>query len=204
MDLEVLPPTPLRMTEEEFEAWCDEDVKAEFVDGEVIIMSPVLAVHDSLFHFLSKLLGLYVEIRSLGEIRGPEFQIRLRVGLRRVPDLLFIATEHTDRVLRSRVEGAPDASFEIVSEESFARDWKDKVRDYEAAGIREYWIIDLDQQIVRLNRLNMDGKYEPVDEVDGRLVSEVIDGFWLRPAWLWQRPLPKVMDCLRDLGALAA
>ena len=28
------------MTEEEFVAWCDEDVQAEWVDGEVIIMSP--------------------------------------------------------------------------------------------------------------------------------------------------------------------
>src|SRR5947207_9600007 len=89
---------PLRMTEEEFEAWCDEDVRAEFVDGEVIVMCPVSLIHDQIDKFLSRLLGNYLEERSVGgALIGPEFQIRLRAGLRRVPDLLYVAPEHLDR-----------------------------------------------------------------------------------------------------------
>ena len=32
------------MTEDEFVEWCDEDVRAEYVDGKVIIMPPESAV----------------------------------------------------------------------------------------------------------------------------------------------------------------
>jgi len=38
----------LRMTEEEFEAWADEDTRAEWVDGEVILMSPTSLLHNRL------------------------------------------------------------------------------------------------------------------------------------------------------------
>src|SRR5206468_2496552 len=34
------PVPDVRMTEQQFEEWCDEDVKAEWVDGEVVLMSP--------------------------------------------------------------------------------------------------------------------------------------------------------------------
>src|SRR2546423_468668 len=99
---------PLRMTEEDFEAWCDEDVRAEFVDGEVIIMSPVSRMHNRLEHFLLRLLSDYVEAHG-GELFGPEFQIRLRAGLRRVPDLLYVALDHLDRIRATFLDGGPDA-----------------------------------------------------------------------------------------------
>ena len=34
-----------RMTEEEFVAWCDEDTRAEWVDGEVVVHSPTSIRH---------------------------------------------------------------------------------------------------------------------------------------------------------------
>ena len=34
------PPPERKLSEEEFLAWCNEDVKAEWVDGQVIMMSP--------------------------------------------------------------------------------------------------------------------------------------------------------------------
>jgi hypothetical protein len=40
------------MTEEEFVEWCDEDVRAEFVDGTVVVHLPVSLVHAELFGFL--------------------------------------------------------------------------------------------------------------------------------------------------------
>jgi len=187
------------MTEAEFEAWCDEDTRAEFVDGKVILMSPVSAIHDDLFHFIARLIGMYLEYRPSGRVRGPEFEIRLREGLRRVPDLLFVCQERTQLLRSTYVEGAPDAAWEIVSPDSVERDWRDKHHDYEAAGVREYWIVDPHHQQVRLLRL-VEGRYQPVAEDAGRLLSETIPGFWLKPEWLWQEPLPRTMDCLREMG----
>ena len=32
--------------------------------------------------------------------------------------------------------------MELVSPESVSRDWREKYLDYQAAGVREYWVID--------------------------------------------------------------
>jgi hypothetical protein len=29
-----------------------------------------------------------------------------------------------------------------------------------------------------------------------------VSGFWLRVSWLWQQPLPRVLDVLRELGVV--
>ena len=191
--------TRLRMTEDEFEKWRSEDVRAEFVDGEVIVMTPVPRIHDDLFH--ARLLGGFLEMRPVGTVRGPEFEARLRPGLRRVPDLLFMAREHEERVKRTHVEGAPDAVFEIVSTESIERHWRYKHEEYQEAGVWEYWLIDPAYEAVRLHRL-VNGRYEVVPEAGDRLASEVIPGLWLKPEWLWQRPLPGTLVCPREIGAL--
>lgn len=204
MTLHATPrPPELRMTEEEFEAWCTEDVRAEFVDGKIIEMSPVSAIHDDLFHFVAGLLRDYLELKPVGRVRGPEFQVRLRAGLRRVPDVLFISTSRQHLVKRTYVDGPPDAAFEIVSQESVDRDWRDKFHDYEANGVGEYWIIDPAHESVRLYVL-VDGHYQEVPPEDGRLTSTAIPGFWLKTEWLWQDPTPGALACLREMGVLAA
>jgi len=191
----------LRMTEEEFDAWCDEDARAEFVDGEVIIMSPVSRAHSTVGQFLIPLLNTYVSRAGIGgELFGPEFQIRLRAGLRRVPDLMYVAHEHLERVTDTYVNGPPDAAWEIVSAESVERDWREKYYDYQAAGVREYWVLDPSQKVARLYRLGSAGDYAPVEETEGRLVSEVLPGFWIRTEWLWQSPRPDAVECIREMG----
>ena len=61
MKLQPVPPTSAVMTEEEFEAWCDEDVKAEYVDGEVIVHSPLSTRHSDAVWFVGYLLKTIVQ-----------------------------------------------------------------------------------------------------------------------------------------------
>ena len=194
---------PIRMTEEEFDAWVSEENRAEFVDGEVILMSPVSSLHNDIVHFLITLVRLYLEFRPGGRIFGSEFQIRPRHGIRREPDLIYVSKDHADRIHPTFLAGSPDSVWEIVSPESVDRDWRVKFQEYEAAGVPEYWVIDPRNQVVHLYRLGADGKYARVAETDGALHSETIPGFWLRPEWLWQEPLPGALQCLREMGVLA-
>ncbi|MBI3914274.1 MAG: Uma2 family endonuclease [Chloroflexi bacterium] len=201
--LEIPPSAPphLRMTEEEFEAWCDEDVKAEWVHGEVIVHSPAAYIHVSIASFLIQVVGLFVQHHKIGIVVGPEFQIRMP-GLRRVPDLLFIAEPRRNIIKRTFVEGAPDLVMEIVSPDSVERDYREKHLEYEAAGVREYWLFDPQWQRTQVHALNNAGKYARIAESAGVIHSTVLPGFWLRTAWLWQDPLPNTLDVLRELGVL--
>ena len=40
-------------------------------------------------------------------------------------------------------DGAPDLIIEVISDDSVGRDRAEKFEEYEEAGVREYWIIDL-------------------------------------------------------------
>jgi Uma2 family endonuclease len=147
-------------------------------------------------------LGTYLELRPGGQLLVCDFMVRLRPGLRRVPDVHYVRPENLERIQHTRIEGATDAAFEVVSADSIDRDYRQNYAEYEAAGVREYWVIDPKHERVRLHRLTPAGVYESVEEVEGRLTSEVIEGFWLKPEWLWRRPMPGTLECLREMGVL--
>ena len=189
-----------RMTEEEFVEWCDEDTQAEWIEGEVIIMAPESDAHADLNGWLYILVRSFVEDRDLGVVRGPRTQIRIGPKRqRREPDLLFVAGIRRDIIRKNHVEGAPDLIVEIVSPDSVTRDWRDKFHAYAAAGVREYWVVDLLHKRLDVYRLGDNG-YEVIPETDGVVRSAVLPGFFIRPKWLWQEPLPKVAEALGELG----
>lgn len=194
-------PVPgLRMTEAEFERWADSDVHAEWADGEVILMPPVSFEQTDLQGWLMTVVREFVEDGELGKVAGPEFAVRLpRQRRRRVPDLLFIAAARVHLIRPTFLDGAPDAAFEIVSPDSVVRDWRDKYQEYQSAGVREYWVIDPTTRRAEAYALAR-RKYVLLPEEDGRITSQALPGFYLRPAWLWKSPLPRVATVLRELG----
>ena len=198
----VVTPHP-RMTEEEFVAWCDEDTKAEWVDGEVIMPSPANLQHVTLAGFLLIVVRLFATQRGLGRAYGPELQVRFSaLRRRRVPDLLFVATERMNILKPTEVDGAPDLIVEIVSPDSPARDWREKYLEYETAGVREYWVVDPMSQRFEGYTLSAESRYALIEEKAGVVHSAVLAGFFLKPAWLWQEPPPNPLEVLRELGVL--
>jgi Uma2 family endonuclease len=190
-----------QMTEDEFVEWCDEDIRAEYVDGKVIIMSPE-SVRDERFRwFIGRVLADFVEEHDLGEVFGPNLQMRLRPRLRRIPDLLFISKDRLNLLDEAHFEGAPDLAMEFVSHDSKERDEEDKYGEYEAYGIREYWLVAGLEKRVEAYSLTEAGQYEPIlPDESGVYQSAVIPGFFLNPEWLWRQPLPKKREILRELG----
>lgn len=200
---EALLPRPvpaMRMTEDEFVAWCDEDTRAEWVDGEVVVMSQASTIHNRLTRFLLSLLEDFVAERGLGEAFGSDLSVRI-LSKRRLPDVLFVANDRQDRLREKHLEGAPNLVFEVVSEDSVDRDWRDKYLEYQAAGVDEYWVIDPLYKRIEAYALSDDRTYHPIPPADGKLASRAVPGFYLRPEWLWQEPLPKVPGVLRELLA---
>lgn len=189
------------MTEDEFVDWCDSETWAEWVDGEVVMMSPVSIEHASLFNFLNHLLSAFVENGDLGAVLNEPFQVRLpQQRRRRSPDIFFVAAARRKIIKKHHVEGAPDLIIEIVSPESQARDWREKYLEYEAAGVREYWVIDPLSQRMEVYALSSKRGYARLEEREGRIVSKGLKGLHVRPAWFWKEKPPKVAAILHELA----
>jgi len=190
-----------RMTEAEFVAWVDEDTLAEWVDGKVVIMPPVSDEHDDWGWWLRSVFQGFVDHFELGRVKGPEFMVRLRnQRRRRLPDVLFVSKARLEIIRKNHVEGSPDLIIEVVSPESVPRDWQEKYLEYERAGVREYWLIDRAAGHFMVYRLGTNGRYKAVPEVDGKVSSKVISGFYLRTKWVLGDKRPNVFAALRELG----
>jgi Uma2 family endonuclease len=195
---------PRKISYEEFLDWCDEDTLAEWVDGDIVMTSPCSSIHQAVSDFLLKILGLYVEQRELGRVISAPFQMKTGPALSgREPDLLFIARENLGRLKKTYLEGPADLVVEVVSPESRLRDRGEKLAEYEMGGVREYWILDPEEQRADFYVLAADGRYERQRAcAQGVYRSEVVAGFWLKEEWLWQDPPPKALIVLHDLGVL--
>ena len=206
IDLDTQPPPRLRMSEAEFDAFvhqCDENVGLEWVDGEVIMTPPASAKHVALAGLILQLLGIFARQRNAGTVLGPELQIRHpSMRRRRVPDVLFVSNARLNIIKEMWIEGAPDLIVEIVSKDSVARDWREKYLEYEAAGVREYWIVDPLSRRVEAYALEPDGHYRTIEPSQGIIRSTVLACFYLNPDWLWQEPLPNPLEILKELGVV--
>ena len=165
------------------------------------MVSPAATKHQLIAGLLLQLMNIYAETRNLGQVLSAPFLMRLLdVPSGREPDLLFVARAHLDRLKEAYLDGPADLVVEIVSPESRARDRGEKFYEYEAAGVGEYWLIDPDRQQAEFYLLDADGHYRLLTaDAEGIYQSEVLPGLWLKVEWLWQEPLPKVLDVLREL-----
>src|SRR2546429_3178880 len=125
------PPTPpsarTKITYEEFLDTEWENQHVEWVDGEVIEMSPVGRSHTKEGSWLISVLEALVEHNSCGEILYDPFQMKTGPGLPgRAPDIIFVATENLHRLHEIYLEGPADLAIEIISPGSGGTDRGDK------------------------------------------------------------------------------
>ncbi|MCC7368471.1 MAG: Uma2 family endonuclease [Chloroflexi bacterium] len=192
---------PPLMSFEDFHDWLDEDRRAEWVDGEIVEMSPSNLGHQDILTFLTLWLGTYIDRFRLGRLYLPPTLMHLPTRPSgREPDLLFVANQNLHRLQRTYVDGPADLVVEIVSPDSIVRDGRDKLLEYEQAGVPEYWIIDELRDEARFFVLQEDGRYRRIEpSPTGIYTSTVLPGLSLRIEWLWRRPLPTLDEARADL-----
>ena len=176
-----------------------EDEKADLIDGVIYMASPDNTDANRLFMWVGGLVDLFAEETDQGEVFGSRVACRLDDKNAPEPDILYVRKRRRHVIKRGHVRGSPDAAWEIVSPENIDRDHNKKWKQYERARIPEYWIVDELEQKVILLRLNKQGKYQEIPPSNGELHSKVLKGFFLRPEWLWRKPLPKKTRILREL-----
>lgn len=203
---ERVPPeaqTPRRVSYETYLKLADRNVFIEWVDGEVLFHAMPTHTHQQIVEFLYRLLDSFVRLFDLGLVHIAPYPMRPREGANaREPDLLFLTHEHRHYITNPALEGPADLAVEVVSDDSVTRDYRQKAQEYQAGGVREYWVVEgrTGRQNAVFYQLTPQGEYQqiPTDE-NGRYHSAVLPGFWLCPAWLWQDPMPDVEKIMVEM-----
>jgi len=191
-----------KISYEQFLEWLDEDTWAEWIDGEVELMSPISLEHSETFVFLTSILRFFISAKQMGILCTEPFQMKTGADLPgRSPDILFVSNARRHLLRRTYLDGAADLVVEIVSAESEQRDRVQKFSEYERGGVREYWLIDPERRQAEFYVRGEEGKYVLQMQGDqGVYRSTVLEGFWLRVEWLWQ--LPPEVQVFREWGWL--
>lgn len=183
---------------QEFREWVEEDVKAEFINGQIVVHSPVKRRHRIASELLFQLINIFVRLKKLGEA-GHE---KAMVSLTRndfEPGIAFWSKEKSAQFDdETMFHPAPDFVVEILSKKTAKNDRNIKFEDYARHGVREYWIIDPNKQVVEQYGLltEMDSSYLPYGKfVPGQdITSLAIPGFTI--------PVKAIFDEAVNLEAL--
>jgi len=177
----------------DFYKWVKLEVKAEFIQGKIVIHSPVKRRHWKANNLLSRLLSFYVSIKKLGDI-GTE---KVMISLTRndfEPDIVFfskkkVAHFEDDQVLFP----APDFIVEILSPKTAKYDRSVKLEDYAYHEVPEYWIVDPLKQKVEQYLLLPKGskKYFPakIHQYGEDIESHAIKGFKINVASIFDEAI---------------
>jgi Uma2 family endonuclease len=127
----------------------------EFSDGCLEVLPMPTMTHQLIVLWLYGKLREFVSPPGLGQPLVSPFRVRLRDGKYREPDVLFMFVKHASRMHELFWEGA-DLVMEVVSNDDRRRDLETKRIEYAQAGIPEYWIVDPQQSLITVLRLDGD------------------------------------------------
>ena len=155
-----------------------EQQKAEFINGEIIVHSPVKLEHEFASNNLNVLLKTYVMLHKIGYVGHEKMMISLTRNDYE-PDVCFWSSKKSVKFKPKQMKfPAPDFIAEVLSPATRDIDRTVKLEDYEAHGVKEYWIIDPDKQIIE-QYINEKQTFELHQKfvTSGILQSVVIEGF---------------------------
>lgn len=173
----------------------------EYVEGTVYTMAPVSTQHDDLTRYFDRLLGIYLELTGSGTLRAAPFTMITGEKKRREPDLMLILHDNPHSMTTTAMHGPADLVIEVVSVESRGRDYGDKLAEYEAVGVREYWIVDPFRERFTVNVLQPAGKYS-VQTPEATYTSLVLPKLRVDVPLLWEAKLPQVLDIVAAVQAM--
>lgn len=154
-----------------------DEIKAEFIEGEVVIHSPARNKHIDATGFLYRLLSIHVDLNDLGSVKMEKALIKLSRNDFE-PDVCFFNRAKTASFQKNTMFfPVPDFVVEVLSDSTEDRDRGVKFKDYALHSVTEYWIVDADAEMIEQYFLE-EGKYRlHVKANDGSVSSRVISGF---------------------------
>lgn len=173
------------------------DMKAEFINGQVVMHSPVTVAHVAVSGRLTCLFRTFVTKNCLGWL-GVE---KAMVSLTRndfEPNIVFFRQKKAAAFTNDQLLlPAPDFVVEILSPSTSKNERGVKMRDYAAHGVEEYWLVEPMERFVEQYRLGPDKVFVLHEKLhEGMLHCQVLKGLAV--------PVAAIFDDAENMKAVAA
>jgi len=151
---EALPDYNRLYTIEDYISW-DESIRCELYEGALVVAFSPTHRHQGILTELVTQIHNFLKGKPCKVFPAP-FSVRLFDNEETLfePDLVIVCDE--SKLGGHIFYGAPDMVIEILSPSTARMDKKLKYGKYEKAGVKEYWIVDSDNNRVEANILEND------------------------------------------------
>ena len=156
-----------RYTYADYLTWMD-DVRRELYDGFIKMMTPAPSMrHQEISVNFTRLFGNYLFRKNCKVYHAPS-DVRLPKNEQTKGDIQIYTVVQPDlfvvcdlsKIDNNSCLGAPDLVIEIVSPKNSKRDVKDKFEIYQDNGVREYWIVNPNDENVTVFTLDDKSKFQ--------------------------------------------
>lgn len=165
-----------------------EGIPAQYIDGYLYVSPAPLLRHQDVVQNLYRALFAYAE-RAGGYAAVAPVDVKLGPETVLQPDVVYVGPEQVALLGEREIEFAPVFVAEVLSPSTAYFDLSKKRRAFEAAGVREYWVLDPAERSAEVLTLTEDGfrtasrRYET-----GRVASVALEGFVVEASDLFRRP----------------
>ncbi len=150
----------------------------QLINGELIMNPAPHFFHQKIVMRLATKLFSFVDSKELGEVVASPVDVYLSDTEIYQPDIVFISKERLSIIVDGRIKGAPDIVVEVLSPSTGFYDLSHKRSIYESSGIKEYWIVYPQEEIIEVLE-NVSGEFRQIARVkrEGNVASKVLQGF---------------------------
>ncbi|HLP88396.1 MAG TPA: Uma2 family endonuclease [Nostocaceae cyanobacterium] len=159
MDITLNVPPTVGLTDEQFYQLCiaNEFWQIELSDtGELILMSPTGGESGIRNSNINIELGLWNRQTKLGKVFDSSTEFKLPSGAFRCPDAAWIKLERWETLTPEQKKRfppiSPDFIIELRSETDSLEKLRQKMREYQANGVKLAWLIDPQTPLVEIYR----------------------------------------------------
>jgi Uma2 family endonuclease len=142
----------VRLTVDDLRRLPDDGLRHELIDGEHYVSPAPKTKHQRISGQIFGQMYVYLKEHPLGTIYYAPLDVVLSKNDCVEPDLLYVSRERAARMTEDYLEGAPDLVVEILSPSTKHADRGVKYHLYEHFRVPEYWIIDPENEVVKVYR----------------------------------------------------
>ena len=138
----------------------DDGNRYEIIDGELYLLSSPISKHQVILLDIAKQFDNFFKDKKCMPFIAP-LDVKLDAKGKKSknvvqPDLMVVCDINK---IQEKIEGAPDLIIEVLSKYNKKHDKFDKYHLYQKYGVREYWIIDIEEGLAYIYILSKDNIY---------------------------------------------